>query len=98
MCRSSLPSTRWPPPASRSSRYPPVSHHPANTAADDPREVLDLTERVVAGPHLVLHLLDAVQSRGVVTTPEDLADLHEREPRAIPHQVHRDVPGLRQRS
>ena len=53
-----------------SSRYPPASHHPADTAADDPREVLDLPEGGVAGPHLVLDLLDAVQGRRVVAPPK----------------------------
>ena len=69
-CVALPPSIGDPPGTSRSSRYPPASHHPANTAADDPREVLDLTERVVARPHLVLHLLDAVQGRGVVAPPK----------------------------
>src|SRR5687768_8518945 len=77
---------------------PPTSHQPPDTTTDDPREVLDLTERVVAGLHLVLDLLDPVEGGGVVASTEDLADLDQGQARAFPHQVHGDVPRLCKRS
>src|SRR5215213_2408819 len=80
-----------------SPRSPPPSRAP-RAAADDPREVLDLTVRRAPGPHVLLDLLDAVASRRVVPTAERVADLHERQAAALAHQVHRDVPGRGQRA
>src|SRR5437763_16206010 len=69
-----------------------------DAATDQPGQILDLAEGGVAGPNVGFHLLDPVQRGRMVATPEDLADLHQGEAGALPHEVHGDMTGLGERA
>src|SRR6266487_3014774 len=73
------------------------SRRSSHAAPDLAGEVLDMAERRVASLHLGFDLLDAVKGGRVVPPAEDLADLHERQARAFPHEIHRDVTSLSER-
>src|SRR5262245_61357148 len=78
----------------------PIPRRSAGTgpAPDDPRQVLDLAVGGRSGAHVLLDLEDAVTRGGVVAAAEGVSDLDQRLPAALPHQVHRHVPGRRERA